>query len=265
MKIRGKYNGENQKKYWIYCSLVGLLGIFYSIIMFIYNKTYQQDCEEFYKIPAKYFEGDLNEKILYIVFIIGLMAILIYPIIARNQDKKENRETKFTLIFYFGYMLIIGACISVLNVCFLDAILKNISINIFVNENGIITRVFVYFITYVGLMGLVFLDKINILKKSKKIVSLFVIICISLDALLLIGSTGCVLSKSIKDKSNYEIMYVNNKKYVVLSEYDDKILAVPLRIGKDGQYIFSTSKYEFWDRLQGKFKFEKLDKRPKIE
>ena len=241
--------------------LVGLLGIFYSIIMFIYNKTYQQDCEEFYKIPAKYFEGDLNEKILYIVFIIGLMAILIYPIIARNQ----NRETKFTLIFYFGYMLIIGACISVLNVCFLDAILKNISINIFVNENGIITRVFVYFITYVGLMGLVFLDKINILKKSKKIVSLFVIICISLDALLLIGSTGCVLSKSIKDKSNYEIMYVNNKKYVVLSEYDDKILAVPLRIGKDGQYIFSTSKYEFWDRLQGKFKFEKLDKRPKIE
>lgn len=42
--------------------LVGLLGIFYSIIMFIYNKTYQQDCEEFYKIPAKYFEGDLNEK-----------------------------------------------------------------------------------------------------------------------------------------------------------------------------------------------------------
>ena len=197
--------------------LVGLLGIFYSIIMFIYNKTYQQDCEEFYKIPAKYFEGDLNEKILYIVFIIGLMAILIYPIIARNQDKKENRETKFTLIFYFGYMLIIGACISVLNVCFLDAILKNISINIFVNENGIITRVFVYFITYVGLMGLVFLDKINILKKSKKIVSLFVIICISLDALLLIGSTGCVLSKSIKDKSNYEIMYVNNKKYVVLS------------------------------------------------
>lgn len=242
--------------------LVGLLGIFYSIIMFIYNNIYQQDCEEFYKIPAKYFEGDLNEKILYIVFIIGLMAILIYPIIARNQDKKENHETKFTLIFYFGYMLIIGAYISVLNVYFLDAILKNISINIFVNENGIITRVFVCFITYVGL---VFLDKINNLKKSKKIVSLFVIICISLDALLLIGSTGCVLSKSIKDKNNYEIMYVNNKKYVVLSEYDDKILAVPLRIGKDGQYIFSTSKYEFWDRLQGKFKFEKLDKRPKIE
>ena len=60
-------------------------------------------------------------------------------------------------------------------------------------------------------------------------------------------------------------MYVNNKKYVVLSEYDDKILAVPLRIGKDGQYIFSTSKYEFWDRLQVKFKYEKLDKRPEIE
>lgn len=38
--------------------LVGLLGIFYSIIMFIYNNIYQQDCEEFYKIPAKYFEGD---------------------------------------------------------------------------------------------------------------------------------------------------------------------------------------------------------------
>ena len=28
--------------------LVGLLGIFYSIIMFIYNNIYQQDCEEFY-------------------------------------------------------------------------------------------------------------------------------------------------------------------------------------------------------------------------
>ena len=224
--------------------LVGLLGIFYSIIMFIYNNIYQQDCEEFYKIPAKYFEGDLNEKILY---------------------KKENHETKFTLIFYFGYMLIIGAYISALNVHFLDAILKNISTNIVVNKNGIITRIVVCFITYVGLMGSVFWDKINILKKSKKIVSLFVIICISLNVLLLIGSTGCVLSKSIKDKSNYEIMYVNNKKYVVLSEYDDKILAVPLRIGKDGQYIFSTSKYEFWDRLQGKFKYEKLDKRPEIE
>mgnify|MGYP000697801524 FL=1 len=35
--------------------LVGLLGIFYSIIMFIYNKTYQQDCEEFYKITGKIF------------------------------------------------------------------------------------------------------------------------------------------------------------------------------------------------------------------
>lgn len=245
--------------------LVGLLGIFYSIIMFIYNNIYQQDCEEFYKISAKYFEGDLNEKILYIVFVIGLMAILIYPIIMRNQDKKENHETKFTLIFYFGYMLIIGAYISALNVHFLDAILKNISTNIVVNKNGIITRIVVCFITYVGLMGSVFWDKINILKKSKKIVSLFVIICISLNVLLLIGSTGCVLSKSIKDKSNYEIMYVNNKKYVVLSEYDDKILAVPLRIGKDGQYIFSTSKYEFWDRLQGKFKYEKLDKRPEIE
>ena len=30
------------------------------------------------------------KKLLYIVFIIGLMAILIYPIIARNQDKKEK-------------------------------------------------------------------------------------------------------------------------------------------------------------------------------
>ena len=245
--------------------LAGLFGIFYSIIVFIYNNIYQQNCEEFCKIPAKYFEGDLNEKILYIVFIMGLMAILIYPIIMRNQDKKENHETKLTLIFYFGYMLIIGANISVLNVYFLDAILKNISINIFINENGIITRIFVCFITYVGLMGVVFWDVINIIKKFKKIVLLFVIICISLDALLLIGSTGCVLSKSIKDKSNYEIMYVNNKKYVVLSEYDDKILAVPLRIGKDGQYIFSTSKYEFLNRLQGKFKYEKLDKRPKIE
>lgn len=45
--------------------LVGLLGIFYSIIMFIYNNIYQQGCEEFYKIPAKYFEGDLRKNFVY--------------------------------------------------------------------------------------------------------------------------------------------------------------------------------------------------------
>ena len=95
MKIRGKYNGEKSKKKNIefIVGLVGLLGIFYSIIMFIYNNIYQQDCERILQnSKAKYFEGDLNEKILYIVFVIGLMAILIYPIIMRNQDKKKEKS-----------------------------------------------------------------------------------------------------------------------------------------------------------------------------
>lgn len=251
----------------IIIKLAGLFAIIYSIISFVYNNIYQRQCEEFYKIPAKYFKGNLDEKIMYLLLIMGLIGTVLYPILMRKHDKKENCETKATFLYYLGYMVIIGLYISVLNMAILRTILNNISENIFAiyNKHTTIAMVSVVIITYIGLIGILFLDKINTLKKLRKVILLVIITSILINALLLLGGTINILSKSIQDKDSYEIININNKKYVVLSEYDDKILAVPVYINKSGRYIFKTKTYEFIDRSQGVYKYIKLNNKPQIQ
>ena len=46
-------------------------------------------------------------------------------------------------------------------------------------------------------------------------------------------------------------MSEEKKEYVILTEYDDKILVVPYEKLDNGQYIFYTNKYYFIEKYQG--------------
>lgn len=79
-------------------------------------------------------------------------------------------------------------------------------------------------------------------------------------------SNGIILkfSIAIEDKTKYEFVTVEENKYVVLSEHEDKILIVPYEINENGQYVFNTSKYWFCEKYQGTYKYIDMEICPKV-
>lgn len=72
------------------------------------------------------------------------------------------------------------------------------------------------------------------------------------------------LGISVEDKTKYEVVTIDEEDYVVLSEHDDKILVVLYEVKENGEYIFDTSKYWFYEKYQGIHRYINLKYCPEI-
>lgn len=69
---------------------------------------------------------------------------------------------------------------------------------------------------------------------------------------------------NIENKTKYEFVSYQDKKYVVLSENDDKVLIVSFKIDDDGRYVFYTNKYRFIDICDGVYEYRDIQSEPII-
>lgn len=254
--------------------IAGGLAALYPIVNFMYNLSYQSECEGFYGIPGKYFHSTIDNRLLYLACILILIIICATPIIIRKYDEKKQIQTKGLTVYFSFVAAVVGMEIGLLNVYNLLEIMKQThktygwirSVNNFLDKNATITIIVVIVAGTIALLGITLMDKIRVIKWKwiKNITNVVFILSFVISLLLMIYGTIFKLSISIEDKTKYELVTIDEEEYVVLSEHDDKILVVLYEVKENGQYIFDTSRYWFYEKYQGTHRYINLKYCPEI-
>ncbi len=246
----------------------------YPIVNFIYNVFYQSECEKFYGVPSKYFHSSINNILIYLGGILILILLGASTIFLKKYDEKNNVKVKGVTLYVSVLAISVGLIFGLLNVYNLIEIMKQThktndffrSINIFLNNNAVLTIIVVIALSVIAWLGITLNDIINSIKsiRIKTTINIICVFSIVLSILLMTYGTIFKLSISIEDKTKYEFVILDKDDYVILSEYNDKFLIVKYEIDNNGQYIFDTSKYWFCEKNQGSYSYISLKYRPKV-
>ena len=132
------------------------------------------------------------------------------------------------------------------------------------NKHANITIAVVVILGSMSLLGITLLDEIKNIKFMiiKRIIIVMFGIALLLSILFMVYGTIFKLSINIEDKTKYEFVMQEKKEYVILTEYDDKILVVPYEKLDNGQYI---NKYYFIEKYQSVYQYIDCTNGIKIE
>ena len=247
-------------------SIVGAVAVIYPALNYIYNFFFQLECEIFYGIPRQYFHSVIDNKLMYLAIIFIIPLVCYKLLITKSEESKNHKcETAVFLGFYIG----------LLNVFNLIEVLRQAHKTfdwiepfvVFLGENVTAMVIIIIALGMFAFLGPILLEKVRC-KKNKWIIaalSFAISLTIIFDLLLMLyGGVIFKLQISMEDKTKYEIVTISEKEYMVLSEHEDKILAVEYKEEND-QYIFNTSKYWFYDKYQGTHRYVDLKCSPKID
>lgn len=258
----------------IIVGIAGGLAALYPIVNFMYNLSYQSKCEGFYGVPGKYFHSTIDNRLLYLAYIIILIIICVTPVIIRKYDEKKQVQVKGSTVYISFVAAVVGMEIGFLNVYNLLEIMKQThktydwirSVNNFLDKNATITITVVIVAGTIALLGITLMDKLRGIKRKwiKIVINCVFIFSFVISLLLMIYGTIFKLGISVEDKTKYEVVTIDEEDYVVLSELDDKILVVLYEVKENGEYIFDTSKYWFYEKYQGTHRYINLKYCPEI-
>lgn len=261
---------QNSKILDIISKISAILVAIYSILKYMYSHFYSQQCEKFYHIPARYFSKSINNSILYIVLLIVLLAV---PFLIKRFAITENNGASgvvmyvlLSLYYSFSWCIIILLCLF--QIC-------NNNNSTFVQlfsgwfaEHLWLSGIIIMFFSTIATMLLPIIS--SIIKKLKSNI-LKNAICITFSAIisanLLILSVGShyVLNSNPASNTVYEIANCKGQKYAVLSEYNDKLLVVPIDIAEDNIAVLNTTWYNFIDVRECKLSTITFESVPQIE
>lgn len=260
------------KKEIIVCIAGGLASL-YPIVNFVYNLSYQSKCERFYGIPGKYFHTTIDRSLLYLASILMLIIICAMPVIVKKYDEKKV-QGRGTTVYISFVAAAVGTEIGLLNVCNLLEIMKRTyktyewirSISNFLDKNATITITAVIVSGTIALLGITLMDKIRVIKRKrvKNVINCVFSFSFLITLWLMICGTIFTLGISVEDKTKYEMVTIDEEDYVVLSEHEDKILAVLYELKENGECIFDTSKYWIYKKDQGTYRYINLKYCPQI-
>lgn len=246
----------------------------YPIINFIGKTMYQIECEKFYGLPGRYFDLNVNNKILYCIFIIILLLISCFPAIIKSLDEKSKKPKKGYLINAGFLSIMMGMAIGLINVYNLVEIIKNTYkvnkffriISVWVANNIFLIYIVVIAFGVVSVLGITLMDKLRDIKCKwmDKVVTFIFLISFITSILIMLYGTIFKVCVSIEDKTKYEFV-TYDVEYVVLSSDNEKNLIVPFEIDENGQYIFKTSQYMFKETYDGKYQYRDIGIAPMIE
>lgn len=261
------------KKKGIILGILAVLTATYPVINIVHNICYQSECEKFYGIPREYFYSTIDNKLLYLGCILILMFICVMPLIIKKYIEKKTQTKAIT--GYLSFLAIsVGLVMSYLNVYNLVEIMNKMheandwsrGINNFLDKYAIVTLMVVILSGIFTLFGITFKDNIRNIrwKWIKNIINRIFIFSFVLSILLITYGTAVKLSISVENKTKYELVTIGEEEYVILSKYNDMILVVSYEIGENGQYIFDTSVYRFYEKNQGNRRYINLGYKPEI-
>lgn len=256
-------------------TIVGLFSTLCAFTNFVYDVMYKINCGNFYGIPEKYFSTSINKNILYRLFVIVLLIIwLILPILKiffrkQKDDINLNEQQLASLSVMIGIIMAVAVAhnLKVISTYDDNIILSKIG-SFLLNCNIEIVAVVLAALCIIEAIGIAFLNRVSHWKKVLQeiyaiiISSLFFLIM----AIIIHGSwITFTLNLAIEDKTKYEFVKYECDEYVVLSEYNDKVLLVPFQVDEDGKYIFNTGEYIFKELDSGIFEYRNLGCPPDIE
>lgn len=254
--------------------MLGLCATVYPIVNTVYKIRYQSECEKFYNIPGKYFDSNIENRLLYLVCIVILLLIGLTPAIMKKFYEKKENLTKGYLVEAVFLSILIGMEIGVFNVYNLIEIMKQTYktyaffrwINAWLDKKAYFTITIIIVFSLISVLGITLADKIKDIKRNwiKNVVCVVVGFSLIVSALVMLYGTIFKLSISIENKTKYEFVTYDDE-YVILSSYDGKILMVPFDIDEKGQYIFKTSQYMFDKQYEGIYQYRDIKYSPKIE
>ena len=255
--------------------MIGLCATLYPIVNTVYKIMYQNECEKFYGIPGKYFDSDIDNRLLYLLCIIILLFMGIMPILLKKYYEKKDKLTKGNLAEAIFLSVVIGIELGCINVYNLIEIMKQTyrtceafrKVNDWLDNHAYFTVTVVIVLGSISVLGLTLMEHLKNIKCNivKNVVC--IILSVSLIASLVVMVYGTIfkLSISIRDKSKYEFVMYNEEEYVVLSTYEEKILIIPYEIDEKEQYIFKTSQYSFINQDKGLYKYKDIKYSPIVD
>lgn len=254
--------------------LVGVLVAIYTALNYIYNLLYQLKCEEFYRIPGKYFHATVDNKLLYLGCIIILLFICAIPLIMKKYDEKSENLTKGSIVYISFLSIAIGMEVGFLNVSNLVEIMRQTykmnkffrCVSCFLDNYAVFTIFIVIALFSGALLGFTLLEQLRHIKKTwvRNIINFLFIISFVVSFVIMVYGTIIRMGIRIEDKTKYEFVTIEDKEYVILSEHEEKMLIVPYEYKENGQYVFTTSQYRFFDKYQGIYRYDDLKYCPEI-
>ncbi|MDR1773840.1 MAG: hypothetical protein LBR30_03070 [Clostridioides sp.] len=213
-----------------------------------------------------YFERLNKEpsKIWLILIILTTIETLITSTLRMNLSNIKKESTwkkhipllsKFVIYFAFNIAIMVFGFEPI--------------INFSIKHSEIIIQIIVWSIILMPIITMVGINFLNSKIESvwKKIVRPFFIFCfISTISIMVIGAT-LTLYKSVKDKTNYEFVTIENEHYVVLSHVEEKILIVPYKVDKVNKvekYTYYTGEYELKNIEDAIFEYRDIKSSPSI-
>ena len=259
-------------------NIVAILSVFmtvYTIANTVYIFNYRVKCEEFYHIPMKYFTTDIVRMLIGIFALILILIFSVMPLILR----KVLSEQQLGVINNMGYLtiwaVVFGMIIGIINVYNLCEVMEHLYeinkvsnyISMWMIEYPECAIVIMIALSMFLLLGILIFDKVKMLKKKVVKVVFITIFCISylVSALLMIFGTIFRWTVSLDEKTNYEMVEIEEVEYIVISEYKDKVLIVPFEINEKNQYVLKTSSYMFKEITEGHYKYIDMNTGPQIE
>lgn len=253
--------------------VLGILTVGYPIANSVYNMIFQIKCEEFYHIPKKYFNENIDYKLLSIGLILLFFIIFTYPIIIKWLEDKRKEKSKFTIYLSIFWAVTIGGllgCFNNLNCIYIMSELYRSDkykplIEVSSNYLHVIIAIELFF-GLVSIVGITLIHEINSIKLKwiKLIIVSLIAVSLTNSIILTINTIIFNLIASPEDISRYEIVTSNSENYIVLSEYEDKILVVNYEIENE-QLILKTNEYWFLDKFECTYNYIELSVPPVIE
>lgn len=248
---------EKLKKDWtkyidLFGKIITILTCVASIIIYLYKNSYKYNCENYYKIPARYFgntEALADKANIFICMVFGII-ILILCIFSRENRHKNILDKAKDIVFLTSS----GFALAILDAVFLSEFFRQTEI---VNNIKII-NVIEFIILVIALMT----GGIIVYCGHNKII-VEIVLCINLVVIIIGGVYGMI--PSVDDKIKYEFVTIEDKEYVVLSHTENEILIVEYDNTEDGGYRFITNKYWIEDINKGTYRYEKLEHSPQID
>lgn len=281
---------ENASEFW---TLTLNLPIMFSIVYFIVDTIYKYKMKEKFHLPSKYFSIDFKNTVFYMIFSIIVLPLLFWVWFKDNKDNKDNNMNKklifmiCIILFFFIINKLLKLEIFILYVLFYLLVLfstffffimylekRSIKIIIlffliillimmpyflfFLKEcytkiKNIPNEIFygvIILIIIINLISIIFVNK-NIRKKenTKNLIFLFFIYYY----IVILLFSGYLMPEIMTEKTEYEIIKINEEDKVVITTYEGKYLIADFNIFQDISTItIDTENYKLIDVVSDK-------------
>lgn len=238
----------------IILAFISLTVVITSTTKYLYSSWYIIKCQEFYKIPAKYFKQIKAEKVFSDLLPIGIVLVVMI-ILTLVSIKIEKRSDNTSKIIFYAVNIILGIvviCIiydNLMNIT-LETLKRHMNIEIVSSHVSVIPIVFLFVATFLG-CGLIFSYFFKKrLPKLKWVHAVLILITVG----IIFISAFYSLPIAPQDKSQYEVTFISDEtgdenslgdNRVVLSEIDGNFLTVSYELDKESDaVIFYTQSYK---------------------